>query len=269
LATPGGVAGNLALWLKADAGIDESNGQAVDQWDDHSGSSNNVTQLGTTEYADDGINYNPAVNTGAFGAANNGAFSVPDISGAVSDQMSWYMVYHPRGDTNYNVLGSVDSPGHVDRSSASGGFSFIGITAADIGSRRFNSVSKPSATDPQIVRYNHKVIGNELDFAINGDAGSLSQNSTAFSNIKLDNLRVGNSGTTGVYLDGQVAEIIVYADEQTTGTSRQQIESYLAIKYGITLDQNTATDYLASDGTTLMWDAITICKCRWYCHNFC
>ncbi len=35
---------------------------------------------------------------------------------------------------------------------------------------------------------------------------------------------------------------------------RERIESYLAIKYGITLDQTSATDYLASDGAPI-WNA--------------
>ena len=34
----------------------------------------------------------------------------------------------------------------------------------------------------------------------------------------------------------------------------QRIESYLALKYGITLDQTTQRDYLAGDGSK-MWDA--------------
>ena len=40
-----------------------------------------------------------------------------------------------------------------------------------------------------------------------------------------------------------------------TAVEIQRVESYLAIKYGITLDQTAATDYLASDGATIMWDA--------------
>ncbi len=66
------------------------------------------------------------------------------------------------------------------------------------------------------------------------------------------NVSIGTNGD----LDGRVAEIIYYTSPNS-GSNRQQIESYLALKYGITLDQTLATDYLASDGTTKMWDATT------------
>ena len=43
--------------------------------------------------------------------------------------------------------------------------------------------------------------------------------------------------------------------DTTVGAAQtQQIESYLALKYGITLDQTTATNYVASD-SSLLWDS--------------
>ena len=54
--------------------------------------------------------------------------------------------------------------------------------------------------------------------------------------------------------DGDIAEVIAYS-ENYTGTDRARIMSYLALKYGITLDQTTATDYVSSDGTTNYWTA--------------
>ena len=51
-----------------------------------------------------------------------------------------------------------------------------------------------------------------------------------------------------------MAEVIAYTDD-LTGTDLQKVESYLALKYGITLDQSApGQDYLASDGTTKVWD---------------
>ncbi len=39
-----------------------------------------------------------------------------------------------------------------------------------------------------------------------------------------------------------------------TGISRNRVESYLAIKYGITLDQTSATDYTLSN-SSVVWNA--------------
>lgn len=55
------------------------------------------------------------------------------------------------------------------------------------------------------------------------------------------------------YFDGKIAEVINYSS-RVSDTERQKIESYLAIKYGITLNSGTQ-DYIASDGTTTFWDA--------------
>jgi hypothetical protein len=56
------------------------------------------------------------------------------------------------------------------------------------------------------------------------------------------------------YYDGKIAEVINY-DGGLTLIQRQKIESYLAIKYGITLNSG-AQDYIDSDGT-LVWSTTT------------
>jgi surface protein len=247
---PGGVTNDLALWLKADAGIDETNGQAVDQWNDQSLGNNDVIQSGTTEYsAGNALNFNPAVNTGAFGNANNGQFNVSDFSDAFSNQMSWYMVFHPQNDTYYSVVGSAIPTTHHDRW-PNDGTSYIAITGG--GNPRFNSVTALSATEPQLVRYNHKV-NNQLDYGVNG-TDETNTSTVAFSNTLLSQLTVGSTtfvnGSGVSRLDGQIAEIIVFADEQTSGNNRQKIESYLALKYGITLDASSG-DYLNTAGNSV------------------
>lgn len=62
------------------------------------------------------------------------------------------------------------------------------------------------------------------------------------------------NGTQG-FLSGDVPEVILY-DNELSATERLQINSYLAIKYGITLNQSgSGQSYLASDGTTAIWTA--------------
>jgi hypothetical protein len=51
-----------------------------------------------------------------------------------------------------------------------------------------------------------------------------------------------------------VAEIISYAS-RVLDTNRPKIETYLAIKYGITLGVNGSTDYFDSDGE-IIWNSI-------------
>lgn len=67
-----------------------------------------------------------------------------------------------------------------------------------------------------------------------------------------NSIGIGRTSGTNASLSN-VGEVIVYPTE-ITGTSRLQIESYLAIKYGITLDQTIATNYLLSNAS-IAWNA--------------
>ena len=54
----------------------------------------------------------------------------------------------------------------------------------------------------------------------------------------------------GVYsTDGDIAEIIIY-NRALTGTLRNNVESYLALKYGMTLDQTVDGDADGIAGTS-------------------
>jgi hypothetical protein len=68
------------------------------------------------------------------------------------------------------------------------------------------------------------------------------------------------SGGGGSYFNGDIDEVVMYQGNLTT-SQLQKIQSYLAIKWGISLDQTTATSYYASDWNgatgTVVWDAST------------
>ena len=57
------------------------------------------------------------------------------------------------------------------------------------------------------------------------------------------------------FFDGKIGEVIVY-NSVLSAADRNKVESYLAIKYGLTLDQTVATDYVITDGTVI-WNATT------------
>ena len=58
------------------------------------------------------------------------------------------------------------------------------------------------------------------------------------------------SRNAGSYLDGTLCELIIY-DGIPSETEEDQIQTYLAVKYGITL---AGEDYTDSDGSTVIWD---------------
>ena len=65
-------------------------------------------------------------------------------------------------------------------------------------------------------------------------------------------LTIGSAGTTANRVfDGDMYEIIEYNDALTS-TQMQQVNSYLAWKYAISMA--STVDYLMSDGATTFWD---------------
>ena len=62
----------------------------------------------------------------------------------------------------------------------------------------------------------------------------------------------GRSSSPGYVFDGKIAEII-YFYQELDATEGNKVDSYLAIKYGISME---AKNYLASDGTTVIWKHI-------------
>jgi hypothetical protein len=68
-----------------------------------------------------------------------------------------------------------------------------------------------------------------------------------FGNVNpVSSFIIGNNSTNSAELAGAVAEVIVYADA-ISDIEIQRVETYLAVKYGITLNRN----YLNSDGTVV------------------
>lgn len=105
-----------------------------------------------------------------------------------------------------------------------------------------NSVSSPTAN---VLLYNANDIGNT-------EVG-LPQ----FANINDSRFWLGRSEAYKGSFDGRVCEVITYSSKKSDADltqERNRIQSYLAIKYGITLGTNgTSQDYVDSSGTVI-WD---------------
>jgi hypothetical protein len=59
-----------------------------------------------------------------------------------------------------------------------------------------------------------------------------------------------------LYWDGRIAEVIQY-NSILSLADINKVNSYLALKYGVTLDQTVAQNYTASDGLTVFWNGTT------------
>ena len=235
ITSPGGVLGE-SLWYKADAGVNTS-GSNVTQWDNYSGSGlyHQVLETGTPVYNTTSslVNYNPSVRFTAIDALH--ALSVPVnvvTSGSSPYNTSQYIVY--RSTTGGNNALYYHSPGGLatwNIGARTSGFTVItnkgntGVPAPTAGIGRLQAVDGDNVSGATY---------------INGV-----QQSTTWTGTETE---TGTQPLTFGYSDADVAEFIVYNSAQ--GTNRNRIETYLGLKYGLTIGHN----YLVSDGSTV-WDA--------------
>lgn len=63
------------------------------------------------------------------------------------------------------------------------------------------------------------------------------------------------TGYNDQFVNGLIPEVIGY-NQTLNDTDRRKVESYLAVKYGISIDQTSPTDYIDSS-TGIFWNAST------------
>lgn len=268
---PGGITTNLTLWLKADQGTKNGGGNVtngdIDEWENSIGNVG-LTQINTGDQnplkVEAGVNYNPYIefngtdedlildnvdadvlfsdqdNTAfyAFNMVVTGATAGVVVGGWESDVTGRVAYYEKSGSTLRNDF--VGGANMVGATNIADRF-VIATTLSDVSNR---TLYINGNQDDQEAAATFTAASNTGDFAL----GS----------------RPGNSN----YATSHGGEMIIY-DNDLTALEIKRVETYLAIKYGITLtndNDNDATagetisglvtegDYVASDGSTIIWD---------------
>jgi hypothetical protein len=272
--SPGGVSTNLLWWLKANTGVyvdngvtPAVNGQTVQFWRDQSTLANHATTTVAANrptYVTNFINGNPALRFTLDHFLDAG--SVSGIGGTQSFYI--FLVFNqlshspgtPTSNTGTFIL---DRPFDTNNLA---GFKVVNtnkycyqrrddsrlnvggpVTATPITTGAFvitdyfrNYVSAASSTEGIY-------LNGRLDISQAGPTTSITG----------PPIRIGRHATgTNLGLNGYFSEIAVY-NANLTLAQRLRIESYLALKYGITLDQTTPTDYVRSTGAVIYPAATT------------
>ncbi|GAB5526927.1 MAG: hypothetical protein Roseis2KO_47990 [Roseivirga sp.] len=267
--SPGNVSDDLQLWLTASAGV--SGASPVTGWADQSGLNNDATVVGNgPDLLSGTINFNPALD---FTRTNSEYLQITNgILGGRSYSNAWvYYVSKPNtvnqrttiffeelsGTTEY--FGSLNAwengNAFFDFGNAGAGGRITGNVGTTAGTYNFwtmgssSSTSTPNGTNKVIYRDGVAIISSNTN-----DASITGSNQNLFIGGRFQE-------TDGNYFDGEIAELIIY-DEVPSELEQEKVQSYLALKYGISklsID-NTGTpgqderDYFDSDGTTI-WDA--------------
>jgi len=223
---------NLVLWLEAnvqaysDAGTTlATNGQTVQQWNDQSGNSHNVSQATSGS--------RPTFVTNAI----NGLPALDFDQGGTSD----FMAVANTADLNMNLDSSVfvvlkvnSLPGGQNGLAQKGNAYFYYITSSGKQEidRPFTSNGAQATTDLGLTVY-HVVAciisGTGVTYYVNSTADGTTTVSTGSTNV--NDFTIGAFGSNGT-LSGRIAEMMVYKTA-VNSTDRGTINTYLGAKYGL------------------------------------
>ena len=259
---PGGVTSNLKFWLKADSNIGlKTDGASMTSWIEKTSVSTKtaVAKFGKEPKFNHNIaknvNFNPViyfngstVMTGGQGFNNLDMFVVVKPSSPITFQSSANDVYcgddvasnRPNQDITGFEMGArtarFDNEIISYNQAASNAY---GVGELNI-SKTYNGVNI----------FNPRGNGLRMGIYNNGTLLATSEaNTGTYKNITNSRYWLGASETFGSSYEGDILEIINY-NISNNPTDRRRIESYLAIKYGITLGNNgTSLDYYNSAST--------------------
>jgi hypothetical protein len=250
-AYPGGVSNTLTAWYNGSKGVCVTNSATSLGWTDLSGNGrtfNQTTAGSQPATVADGLNYNRVLR---FDGSND------QFTRTGSDVV-------PIGTNNYTIF-AVAKP-----TATSGGRAILGANVA-------NSFDWSVEPDNQVTRVRNSTVyvtgtavlnsgpARLLRTVRSGTGFTQFQNALAdgtSSNPLFNTTAFATPATQAIgsisaanYFGGDLAEIAVYNSTLSAGDV-EKIESYLAVKYGLTLGGNGSSTmaYLASDGSTV-WAA--------------
>ncbi|WP_345205673.1 thrombospondin type 3 repeat-containing protein, partial [Chryseobacterium ginsengisoli] len=261
---PGGVVNGLTQWYKAGtAAVNTGDGTDVTSWTDQI-SSTVSSQLSTAPLpkyktgAIDYFNFNPGVNFTAIQqmignitdpTLNNTNY---DIITLTKEGMTGSRFFNIGMDNTTFNGANWDQPGlYADgtvgfRNNAGSGT----VYSANPGSVAFD------ANIPSMMYYTFT--DTSLSKGVNGNANGTTATHGAIGLVTGGHIFGANGGYNppggdDLGFTGNIGEIAVYGDGSITAAERRRVDSYLAIKYGITLGRVATDNYLSSSGTVI-WD---------------
>lgn len=252
---PGGVSANLKLWLKGNTGV---TGSPVSSWADQSGNGFSATQ-GTVAARPaviaNRLNFNPAIQfdgvndqlvitNGILGSAtytNVHVFAI--VRTNVISASSVFLESLPSGNRLNVHIPWTDNSLYWDAGSTDGNQRISTPWVSIVNQSYLWSFTASTTATPS---------GQKQDIYRNGLILANDNTMTSFVGGN-NNFSLGNGFG---FFNGEVAEFVVYTGA-LTAAQLNRIHSYLAVKYGITIDQSTARNYIASDNSVI-WNAGTM-----------
>lgn len=261
---PGGMGNNLALWVKANS-LSQTNGSLVSTWTNSAGGNSPAQPVILNQpifynTSTDYINYYPVVSfNGINQEMQSPSFSGTNtysqahvfvVSKAVNNTQSSSVVYE-----NQATVGG--ESGRINVHLPWSGAAYWDAGTCCTNNRASATFPATYSGVPKLWSFSKDLSGTangtqQQDIRANGVTIATKNTNTGFTGNG-STFYLG-SGGGGSYYNGEVAEVIYYLGATINAAAQNKIESYLALKYGITLDQTTAQNYTSSTGLTF-WSA--------------
>ena len=253
---PGGVTQNLQFWVKADEGT-ILNGNKISQWIDLTGNNRDLLQVNDAQRPTlnpVGQNFNPTIQ---FNAAESQFFNRNSNFNIFSAAYSIYFVGY--SSDGQRVFITIDEPApslssglHIESNGTN--LRFLHRNPPGMGGGDNLIEGNCSNVFNNIFSF-YRNSNTKHKFNVNGLPSLLATiNQPGFTLGQITDMTVGQLGDQNSrFLNGSIAEILIYNTDNET--DKAKIESYLALKYGVSQNDGIGTNYVASDGTTIFWNA--------------
>ncbi|MEM6684542.1 MAG: GEVED domain-containing protein [Bacteroidota bacterium] len=277
--SPGNISSDLQLWMKANVGTSVT-GTDVNSWTDQSPNGFTATSSGGSDaqLVTNGMNFNPVLRFAGSEFLSLGSPAALNLQ-PLTDEMTIITVMQTSSsgtivskadndNRNYQVW--VDGTDRVLHHTLGRNIADAPNTSTRLGT--IYALDEPKITGGVIA--NTGVSTTRLSPYMNGvlDPAATNEgisNGTVAADVLIGARRASINTGSGELFTGDVAEVVIY-DRDLTTTEIQRVESYLALKYGITLGSNeffwttgpgtsafgyagTSGDYVDSNGTVI-WD---------------
>ncbi len=265
---PGGITPNLKLWLKSDKIIGSvADGGNISTWQDNTfGNTRDANaKIGKNPVfynnVSKNVNFNPVTHFDGGSAMyagqgfnNHDMFIVLKPTNPITSLTNAQDIFS--GDDINTNQGSQDVTGFsMGSSSARYTNELVAYNQAansEYGVAETNNSKSYSGVQIFNPRKANTTAASLMNIFNNGTALTVTNaNSSTYKNILNSRYWLGRSEFFDASYNGDILEIITY-DALNSDANRRRIESYLAIKYGITLGANgTSLDYVDSNGATI------------------
>ena len=261
------IAPGHILWLRADIGVTGTTN--VTGWEDQTTGNNDAASPGADPVkVNVGLNFNPTIQ---FTEASSQYMSIAGgglFDSAQNNPTLWvYAVSSTTSGTNETNIFAHDITGGTDLSfqapTAGGNFSFNPGTGGALTNTWGGTANNFNLWNAGFSSVGTTPSGQNITLYRDGFQLATDNDGTNF-NANNGTMYIGRRVDGSNYMNGQIAELMVYTSVPTK-QEQQQIQSYLAIKYGITLSNQMNSgsavtgDYLVIDNPTTptyisVWD---------------